>query len=467
MDTYSHRIKIIVGDITKLKVDAIVNAANTSLLGGGGVDGAIHRAAGFDLFKECKTLGGCETGHSKITDAYNLPCKKVIHTVGPVWNGGNYGEGTLLASCYDSALCLAKENHLKSVAFSCISTGVYGYPKYEAAQIALHTIFAHIRDGFDGDVIICCFTEEDETVYKDLFWTEALTLIGEHDKVSEFKKHVDEKKEEYWKAVFFCIQQLEKGDRTTPEMPAPYGGFVDEALWISHNYKFWMDVFDLNQIEKCHYFGINNFYCLMSIGTVYSRTVNCSNSHVSPIILLSFLRVLQDSWKRQPFIKFFKVICELHRRGYELIRICPSISPNGCSWRCVTTVKKLTSEKCGAVYCGEYWDELAINTSNGRFFEIDEQHQLMGEWDSTKMSIPEMADKFIHCYPRLAKAGFGSDPNYVKWFSKAAKQASFGHIIYAFADMEDCFSKGHLFCTSKESGFPFPPAGEAKGFGKY
>lgn len=167
-DTHK-QIQVILDDITRLNVDAIVNAANNSLLGGGGVDGAIHRAAGKELLEECRTLGGCPTGDSKMTDAYKLPCKKIIHTVGPVWKGGEQGEAKLLASCYDTALKLAEENNLSSVAFPCISTGVYHYPRQEAAEIALRTIFKHIRSGaYKGDVILCCFQTEDAQIYSQL-----------------------------------------------------------------------------------------------------------------------------------------------------------------------------------------------------------------------------------------------------------------------------------------------------------
>lgn len=158
--------RLVLGDICRLSVDAVVNAANRSLRGGGGVDGAIHRAAGPELHKACRKLGGCETGQSKMTDGFGMRCSKIIHTVGPVWLGGGHGEAALLASCYDTAMRLAEDEALESIAFPCISTGVYGYPKEEAAEIAVRTVLRHVRDGkFRGCVIFCCYGEEDAAHY--------------------------------------------------------------------------------------------------------------------------------------------------------------------------------------------------------------------------------------------------------------------------------------------------------------
>lgn len=163
------RLEIIKGDITKVNVDAIINAANTTLLGGGGVDGAIHRAAGPELLTECKTIDGCPTGEARITKGYNLSAKYVIHTAGPIWCGGKNNEEELLRDCYRNSLILAGENNIGIIAFPNISTGVYHFPKKIAAEIAIRTVREFLKNNDKMEkVIFCCFDEENFSIYQSI-----------------------------------------------------------------------------------------------------------------------------------------------------------------------------------------------------------------------------------------------------------------------------------------------------------
>lgn len=448
-------VKIVVGDITQLQVDAIVNAANNSLLGGGGVDGAIHRAAGKGLLEECKKLNGCQTGQSKITNAYNLPCKKVIHTVGPVWHGGMHQERGLLASCYDTTLDIAQSEKIGTIAFSCISTGVYGFPKKLAAHIALHSIFAHIRDGFNGVVTICCFSESDAQYYYDCFWEESLTLLGKESERENFKHTIDSITPSFWKEL---LESRSYGSREGDE---PYftahNGYLEESLCLSPNYNSWTSQFDEFRGKDIAELAEVCWYGFICQATLMGRGLHWTGYHTSNDELDQYLNAIDWYYRSYyPYIRLYAIVSEFHKQGYEKVRLCSYMAPNGCALRSSISTQRETWRICGFIDANEF-DH--IHCSGGFYLDGIETDHL-----TPQELVPILAKRFDY----IQRDGYGKNAEYVRWYQRLIKEVRRYHFPYSIAEFYDCLEDGVLALTAPDRTFPFPPAGgQRSGRDKY
>lgn len=342
------------------------------------------------------------------------------------------GIGHMLSDEIRDAFEASKEESATSITFSIMN----GMDNHVAAHAILRCIFAHLRDDSDGkeQIVIHCQDESAESVFEDCFWDESLTLVGKYEEREKYKFHIDNLTLDFWNNLFNTIPMIEKGEE----------GW-ERNFGFCSSYVRWVQVFDL--IKPENYMDINNLYCLCIDATLMSRTYHWTDTHPSPQIVLTMMRALQNATRIYPYIFAFRVIAELHNRGHELLRICPALSPNGASWRCIATTKDKTFEQSGAMCADTSFNATTINISNGNLFKQKDD----------KLDIMSAADRFCKEYPVLAKASKGSDPEYKKWFRHALHLAQQGQIFYAVSDMDNCMRKGRMLGTKEP--LSFPPGG--------
>lgn len=348
---------------------------------------------------------------------------------------GHNGSGKILAMRYDTAFDYAVAHGLKSIAFPCV---LHKMDKYEAARIALHSIFAHFRDGYDGVAIVCCPTADEEKYYRHVFWDESLSLLGHRDVVNKFKDTIDNIPLAFWKRHFGYIPDLEKG----------INDYFERDLGFPCDYPMWTHFF---RFEIRDYQEIDNIYCLCCLATYMSRFCRWTDNFAPANRLCAILKALQTLVNRYyPYIFEFGVIAELHKRGYQLLRICPTLAPSGLAWRCIATTKKHTQKRCGALTEESKWSPLIVNVSHGKLFQSS----------TDEMTIAQAADKFETEYPKLVSAAKGHDPEYVRWFRRAYNLCRTGQIFFAVSDYGDCLKDNKMLGTKEF--LPFPPAGESE-----
>lgn len=316
----------------------------------------------------------------------------------------------------------------------------------------LHTIFSDFRKGNRISTVIICNDKEELFIAESYFWEESLALIGKHDTLLAFKRKIDTLPDNFWDAIFSKEEELENNTET-PFLDKPWNGYIDELLALCNigDYFKWVSCFNFKPED---FSNINDFYCLCVLSTFMGRTPHWTDRHWDNQEILSLVRAMDSAYHFNSYRRFIRTIEELHRMGYEKIRICPCTSPNGLAWRCTITTKENTSKRCGAMLADNY-NEQEVFRSNGNF-----------KWDMMKMGPYDNALKFIKEYPQIAAKGRGVDHEYTSWFKKVVRECYHYNLPTTYEDYYNCLEDCKIRLLGLESSkrtLPFPPPGDGDG----
>lgn len=316
----------------------------------------------------------------------------------------------------------------------------------------LHTIFSDFRKGKRVPTVVICNDEEELFIAESYFLEESLALIGTRETVKAFKHKIDTLPNDFWNAIFSKMKELESSSET-PFLDEPWNGYIDELLTLCTIGKYlgWVSCFNF---EPEDFSSINDFYCLCVLSTFMGRTPHWTDRHWDNQKILSLLKAMDRAYNFNSYRRFIRTIEELHRMGYEKIRICPCTSPNGMAWRCTITTKENTSKKCGAMLAGKY-DEDETVRSNGNF-----------KWNMMEMGPYDNALKFVKVYPQIAAKGRGEDNEYASWFKTVVRECYHYNLPTTYEDYYNCLEDRKIRLLGPNSSkrtLPFPPPGDGEG----
>lgn len=324
-----------------------------------------------------------------------------------------------------------------------------------AMRKLLHSIFSDFRKGYEGNVLVKCHDKEEEYIAESYYWEESLALLGNHEEIRKYKHSIDNISDDFWQAVFDC-KELLRSSKETPFLHKPQQGYIDELLALCHlNYSRWCNFFNFKEGD---YSGVNDLYAICAQTTLMGRTPHWCYSHWENSQILALIEALEPCQRINMYKRFIRTIEELHKMGFEKIRIVPSMAPTGLSWRCFITSKKNTSKKCGAMFSTHFsmekWGKTVIPT-NGFF-----------KWNMMELSPYENALRFIKEYPLIAEEGKGNDSEYSQWFKKVVRECYHFLLPITYEEYWNCLEDKQLRLVGfayTDKTLPFPPPGEGDG----